>query len=169
MSSDEALQCPSNQSEASCEYGCYTISYRELKVPTGRGAPVWMSVEPFEIPDPPVTILQGNMAEVVVECRTTSTNEPPFSGRKTCGDEEIHRLPDNHVFVENEVQKIEHSSIGDTSVGITFLDRVEIVPGTGIMMARTMRVSAHARSPSESGARGHIHATVKCRFVRYRE
>lgn len=158
-----------------CEGGCHSIRHYDLSVQAGGpetdeagGTTQWVEVEPFESPHVPARRLVGDVAEVVVECRTTSTNEPPFSGRKTCDDEEIHRLPPDHVFVENEVQTIEHSSIGDTSVSVAFLDRVEIVPGTGIMMARTMRVSAHARSPSDTGARGHIHATVKCRFVKYR-
>ena len=156
------------ESSIACE-DCHRIRYFELSATRDPdGTLQWVEVAPFVSPDPPVRPATGDMATVVVECRTTSTNEPPFSGRKTCSDSEIHRLPADHVFVENEVRKSIHSSIGDTSVTVTFEDRVEIVPGTGIMMARTMRVSAHARSPSDTGARGHIHATVQCRFVKYR-
>lgn len=109
----------------------------------------------------------GDMAEVTLECRTTSTNEPIGSGRKTCDDEEVHTLPAGHVYVENEVDITSHSDTGDNSCSVTWEDRVEIIPGTGIMMARTMRVRAHSRSGSGTGERGHAHYTVKCRFVEY--
>jgi hypothetical protein len=110
--------------------------------------------------------LAGNEATAHVSCRTTPTSTDRV--RHSCSDSEVHTLPEGYVFVENEVRKDWHSRIGsENSVNVVFEDRVEIIPGTGIMMARTMRVEGHARSGKDPGERGHTDCTVTCRFVGY--
>lgn len=127
----------------------------------------WVPVDrPQESPAPIVLPLAGNEAVVVCECRTTPTD---YSGRKSCSDGEVHTLPAGHVFVENEKIEEWHSAIGsENSVNVSFEDRVEVVPGTGIRMARTMRVTCHARSGHGYGERGHTYVVVRCRFVKYK-
>lgn len=106
----------------------------------------------------------SNMAEVVVNCRTTPTNT---SGRKSCGDTEVHQLPADYVFAQNEAETIWHSDIGSSNwVRIEWEDLAEIVPGSGYRLPRRMKVVAHARSGHGYGERGHTHATVRCRFFR---
>lgn len=132
------------------------------------GTPVAAQVEPF-CPEPlRSTKLTGDVAVVSLSCRTNATNDPLGSGRKSCSDSEVHRLPAGFVFVENEATVTHNSDTGsDHKVDIVWLDRVEVIPGTGIMMARTMEVSGSVRSGSGTGERGHLDATIKCRFVRY--
>ena len=130
-----------------------------------KGGVQWVPAAARERPAPVVRRLSGDEAVVVVDCRTTPTST---SGRKTCGDDEVHTLPEGYVFVENEARTEWHSAIGsENRVDIAWEDRVEVIPGTGILQARTMRVHGHARSGRGFGERGHTHATVRCRFVRY--
>lgn len=149
---------------------CHRVRYHELKI-TESGALECSEVKAPINKSPPrnyIRHLIGDEAEVNVDCTTNSTGEPPGSGRKSCSDEDVHHLPENYVFVENEVKKKENSGNGERSVDVFFEDRVEILPGSGIMMAQSMRVIGKARSPSGQGERGWIHATVTCRFVKYR-
>jgi hypothetical protein len=133
-----------------------------------RSAMKFEWVETKEAPPRPAPIVaEAAVREAVVRvtCRTTPTNT---SGRKSCNDEEVHTLPDGYVFVENDVRKHWHSDIGSSNTcSVTWDDRVEVIPGTGITQARTMRVKGHARSGHGYGERGHTDVTVRCKFVKY--
>lgn len=128
------------------------------------GAPKWITDSNAETESANADFESNDRASVVVECRTTPTNT---SGRKSCNDEEVHRLPTEYVFAENEAVTTWHSDIGSSNhVDISFEDRAEVVPGSGYKLAQTMRVHAHARSGHGMGERGHTSATVSCRFFR---
>jgi hypothetical protein len=106
----------------------------------------------------------NNTASVNVNCRTTPTDT---SGRKTCNDTEVHQLPPDYVFAQNEATTAWHSDIGSSnSVDISWEDFAEIAPGSGYMLPRRMIVNGHARSGHGYGERGHTDATVTCRFFR---
>jgi hypothetical protein len=125
--------------------------------------PSWVkSKAPEKRPAPQVRMLAGSEAVVNVNCRTTPTDS---SGRKTCNDDEVHTLPPGWVFAQNEVRTVWHSDIGSSNtVDVSWDDYVEIIPGSGYRLPRTMRVHGHARSGHGQGERGHTDATVYCRF-----
>jgi hypothetical protein len=169
----EAVTPPASAGDENCE-GCEAdrVRYFKLQVKEGTGRqsePAFEWVESKEAPQLPVPAVAdlraAREAVVRVRCRTTPTNH---QGRKSCNDEEVHTLPDGYVFVENNVRKEWHSDIGSSnSCSITWLDRVEVIPGTGITQARTMKVKGHARSGHGYGERGHTDVTVRCKFVKY--
>lgn len=106
----------------------------------------------------------ASVATVNVNCRTTPTNH---QGRKSCSDTEVHQLPPEYVFAQNEASTAWHSDIGSSnSVDISWDDYAEIAPGTGYKLPRKMIVTGRARSGHGMGERGHTDATVTCRFLR---
>lgn len=106
----------------------------------------------------------SDRASVNVRCRTTSTDH---TGRKSCSDTEVHQLPADYVFAQNEATTAWHSDIGSSNtVNISWDDFAEIAPGTGYTLPRKMIVVGHARSGHGYGERGHTDATVTCRFFR---
>lgn len=110
------------------------------------------------------TARSSDRASVNVNCRTTPTNT---SGRKSCSDTEVHQLPADYVFAQNETTTAWHSDIGSSnSVDISWDDFAEVFPGSGYNLPRRMIVTGHARSGHGYGERGHTDATVTCRFFR---
>lgn len=129
-----------------------------------KGIAKWIQEGSSETESTSSELESNDRAVVTVECRTTPTTT---SGRKSCNDEEVHRLPTEYVFAENEAVTTWHSDIGSSNhVDVSFHDRAEVFPGSGFKLAQTMRVKAHARSGHGMGERGHTSATVSCRFFR---
>jgi hypothetical protein len=147
--------------------GCDSCNETHWTLELNRdGKSKWVKSEaPTERKEPEVRRVRGEEAEVNVNCRTTPTNT---SGRKTCGDDEVHHLPAGWVFAENEVRTVWHSDIGSSNtVNVTWEDYVEVIPNSGYRLPRTMRVHGHARSGGGFGERGHTNATVYCRYFSY--
>jgi len=137
-------------------------------IANSEGLPQWVRADPpKDEPSPPKVqvVVAAQEAVVNVSCRTTPTNT---SGRKTCNDYEVHQLPPDYVFAENEKRTVWHSDIGSSNfVNVSFEDYVEVIPGSGYKLPRRMKVHGHARSGNGYGERGHTNATVYCRFFKY--
>jgi hypothetical protein len=127
-----------------------------------NGAPNWIQAE--STGKKGVTAFASDSASVNVNCRTTPTDH---TGRKSCSDTEVHQLPADYVFAQNEPITAWHSDIGSSnSVDISWDDFAEISPGTGYFLPRRLIVTGRARSGGGLGERGHTNATVTCRFFR---
>ncbi|TWT40048.1 hypothetical protein KOR42_50150 [Thalassoglobus neptunius] len=77
--------------------------------------------------------------------------------------------PSGFVFVKDSLDKTFLSQNGSSNrIDHEWDDFVEIIPGTGIKMPRTLRVRTHARSPERcGGCRGWTKARVTARYVAY--
>lgn len=82
---------------------------------------------------------------------------------------DTNTAPAGHVIKQNEVKVEWHSQSGSANTyEMIFSDHVEIIPGTGITLPRTIKVRTYARSPKGSSAgRGWSKIKVVGEYAKY--
>ncbi|MEZ6099381.1 MAG: hypothetical protein R3E01_10445 [Pirellulaceae bacterium] len=100
------------------------------------------------------------------DCTTRSTGT---GGRTACwSGGTILTVPPGYVSVKDDIQIAHEFRYGsENNDYVEWSDYVEVVPGTGIKLPRTLKVSVHARSGRDFGERGRTKTKFTCRFVKY--
>ncbi|GEM_PF-6145220 len=82
-----------------------------------------------------------------ISCKTRSTK---WDGKRygCYSDWSTHKVPSNFVFDDKSLKWRYTSKRGSTNrCEYKWSDYVELVPGTGLRVPRTLQIRAHARSP----------------------
>ena len=148
-----------------------------LIVKKGNGFTIVATAQPPETANTEVVQTSSVQAEsqvVVISSEVTTKGTghfPNWNRHSKTSEWSTVTTPSGFVFVKDSIEKKYLSRNGSSNrIDHQWDNFVEIIPGTGIKMPRTLRVRTHARSPERcGGCRGWTKARVTARYVGYQQ
>lgn len=106
---------------------------------------------------------------LTAECTTKETGVDGV--RHSCdSDWQFQTVPDGYVIVEKSLNRVCTSCNGsENNCDAVFDDMIEVIPGTGILQPRTLKVRARARGPKgHAKGRGWSKCKFTAKYVKYK-